>query len=576
MSTSAGSCTVAEYLAIRLRDIGVKHVFTVPGDYCAPFIEAVDNLPGIERVPNVNEMGSGYAADGYARFRGAGAACVQYGVGSLSLLNAVAGSYVEFVPVAIVSSSPSAADRLLEKRQNILFHHSTGDLGADHRIFANVTVASEVITSACGAPEAIDHALTEMLTARRPAYIEAVGSAWTLKCPRPAGKLKARTCPSDPRSLAEAVEAARKAITKAKQPVFLFGIELDRFGLQKTAQRLVDAAGIPFTTTSLAKTVLEEKQPRFAGTYAGPASVKSTDTLVTSSDCVIALGTVITDDYLALMASSFTTMIRVSHGETRVGTTYFPSVTLTDFVEALAGAIGKHPVQQAAPALVPARPRAAKAEDTITFERFFDIVGEFVLRKAVRDKYVLILGESTSLYVFGNLFGLPAKSFVAQAAWGSLGHETGSALGVALATGKRPLVVAGDGGFMTICQELSSLVRSGVKAAVFVMSNRVYSIEQAFVDLKAFRPTGKFAPFNELSKWDYRSLAKAFGADGVTVKSMGELQRLFRRLPRLKRPTLVEVVVPMKDLPAQLARLAQAPGPTMKYRRKHRANVSAV
>jgi thiamine pyrophosphate-dependent acetolactate synthase large subunit-like protein len=79
-----------------------------------------------------------------------------------------------------------------------------------------------------------------------------------------------------------------------------------------------------------------------------------------------------------------------------------------------------------------------------------------------------------------------------------------------------------------------------------------------------------------LSKWDYRSLAKAFGADGVTVKSMGELQRLFRRLPRLKRPTLVEVVVPMKDLPAQLARLAQAPGPTMKYRRKHRANVSAV
>jgi indolepyruvate decarboxylase len=569
VSISANTCTVAEYLAIRLRDVGVEHIFMVPGDYCAPFIEAVDSLSGIERVPNINEMGSGYAADGYARFRGAGAACVQYGVGSLSLLNAVAGSYVEFVPVAIVSSSPGSADRLLEKTQNILFHHSTGDLRADQNMFENVTVASVVITSACGAPEAIDHALTEMLTARRPAYIEVINSAWTLRCPQPRGKLKPRPCPSDPRSLANAVEAARDAIANSQRPVFFFGIEVHRFGLQKAAQRLVDATGIPFTTTSLAKTVLDEVQLLFAGTYAGPASVKSTNQLVTSSDCVIALGTVITDDYLALMASSFTAMIRVSHGEARVGTTYFPLVTLTDFVKALGVAVAKLPAKRATPALPAAQPRPATGDDaTITFERFFEVVGEFVLRKNVRDQYILMVGESTSLYVFGNLFGLPAESFVAQAAWGSLGHETGSALGVALATGKRPLVVAGDGGFMMICQEISSLVQKRVNAAVFVMSNRVYAIEQAFVDLKAFQPKGEFAPFNKLSKWDYGALARAFGARGVTVKSMGGLRRLLRQLPMLDGPTLVEVVVPTKDLAPQLARLAEVPVPTIKCRRK--------
>src|SRR3954465_8668443 len=97
-------CTVAEYLAIRLREIGVAHIFTVPGDYCAGFLDVIDAMPGLERVPTINELGSGYAADGYARFRGAGAACVQYGVGSFSMLNAVAGSYVEFVPVAVISS----------------------------------------------------------------------------------------------------------------------------------------------------------------------------------------------------------------------------------------------------------------------------------------------------------------------------------------------------------------------------------------------------------------------------------------------------------------------------------------
>ncbi len=572
MANETPTCSVAEYLAIRLRDIGARHIFTVPGDYCAPFLEVIDNLPGLERVPNINELGSGYAADGYARFGGVGAACVQYGVGTFSLLNTAAGSYVEFVPVAIISSSPGASDRLLEEKQNILFHHSTGDLRADQIVFENVTVASIVITSACGAPEAIDHALTEMLTARRPVYIEVTKSAWTLQCPRPGGELKARRCASDPKSLAQAVAAAKDAIAKAQRPVFFFGIELQRFGLQQYAQRLVDATEIPFTTTSLAKTVLDEAQPLFAGTYAGPASVPYTNDLVTSSDCVIALGTIITDDYLALMGSSFSSMIRVSHDETRVGVTYFPSVTLADFLPALLEAYkAQPPAKRAAPAVPGPRAGETAADDaTITFERFYEAVGAFVLEREVRDEYILILGESTSLYVFGNLFGLPANSFVAQAAWGSLGHETGCALGVALATGKRPLVVAGDGGFMMICQEISSLVRAKANAAVFVMSNQGYAIEQAFVDLNAFKPGGEFAPFDDLPKWDYPALAIAFGARGVKLEHMHELRNFLKELPGLDGPTLVEVVIPKQDLAPQLARLAGAPPSTLKYRREER------
>ena len=163
--------TVAAYLTARLIEIGIEHVFTIPGDYCAPFLDVLDATPGIERVPNINELGCGYAADGYARLKGAGAACVQYGVGTFSLLNCVAGSYVEFAPVAIISSSPNASSRLLEEHQNILFHHSTGDLRADQKVFEDVTVKSVVITNAGAAPAEIDSALTAMLTERRPVYI---------------------------------------------------------------------------------------------------------------------------------------------------------------------------------------------------------------------------------------------------------------------------------------------------------------------------------------------------------------------------------------------------------------------
>ena len=571
MTTPSDSpSTVAAYLAIRLREIGIEHVFTIPGDYCAPFLNVLDATPGIERVPNLNELGCGYAADGYARLKGAGAACVQYGVGTFSLLNCVAGSYVEFVPVAIISSSPGASSRLLEEHQNILFHHSTGNLLADQEVFKHVTVASVVITDSGAAPEEIDNALTQMITHRRPVYIEVINSVWNTVCAEPSGKLAPIPPYSDPSSLQSAVQAAYAALASAQLPVFFFGVELQRFGLQEVAQQLVEATGIPFTTTSLGKTALDESQQLFAGTYAGPASPPSTNDLVTNSDCVVALGTIITDDYLSLMASSFAKMIRVSHGETRVGLTYFPPVALADFMSGFLKAVQEHPLPQKQQPETPfTKPVSGPADGIrLTYQLFYEILGAFLVTTSLRESCVLVLGESTSLYVFGNLFGLPPDSFVAQAAWGSLGHETGSALGIGLGSGKRPLVVAGDGGFMMICQEISSLVQAQSNAVVFVMSNRGYAIEQAFVDLKAFEPGGTFAPYDVLPAWDYLALANAFGARGIRLTTTTELLDFLEGLTAPSAgPTLVEVVIPEHDLAPQLKRLAEPPPTLRRYRR---------
>jgi indolepyruvate decarboxylase len=149
---------------------------------------------------------------------------------------------------------------------------------------------------------------------------------------------------------------------------------------------------------------------------------------------------------------------------------------------------------------------------------------------------------------------------VAQAAWGSLGHETGCALGVALATGKRPFVIAGDGGFRMVCQELSSMAAQGVNAVIFVMSNDAYAIEQAFVNIDAFKPTGQFAAFDLLPAWDYAALARAFGAQGYRAKTVADLESILTTVNGLTgKPALVEVVIPQKDLAPQLARLAAPP-----------------
>src|SRR5262245_49538295 len=562
--------TVAEYLIARLTQAGLEHLFAVPGDYASPFLLALDATPGIARIANINELGSGYAADGYARFRGIGAACVQYGVGTFSTLNCTAGSFVERLPVVVISASPSTKDRRLEHTEEILFHHSTGHLRADQIVFQNVTVASEILRTGAEAPAQIDRAIVAMLTHRRPIYLEGLNDVWHMDCAPPEGTLAPIAATSDPESLAAALEAAWSRIQSATLPVLWAGVEVCRYGLQDTLQKIVDASGLYFTTTSLGKTALDEHQRQFIGTYAGPASPALTRAVMKTTDCPIALGTIITDDYLDIMAASFGTMIEVNDQEARIGYQYYHQVTLPDFLNGLLKLFQSERSDRtySLPQIGPEKKTTTRPDSPLTYTRFYDEIAGAMRDERLRSETVLVLGESTSLYVFGNLSGMPRDSFVAQAAWGSLGHETGCALGVALGSGKRPYVVAGDGGFMMICQELSSLVRQRCNAVVFVMSNKAYAIEQAFVDIKAFTPEGTFAPFDVLPAWDYLALAKAFGARGYRARTVKELRGVLAKVRGLEDvPALVEVVIPGKDLAPQLKRLAEPPPQMRKYGR---------
>ena len=90
------------------------------------------------------------------------------------------------------------------------------------------------------------------------------------------------------------------------------------------------------------------------------------------------------------------------------------------------------------------------------------------------------------------------------------------------------------------------------------MSNQVYAIEQVYVDINAFKPgpQHKFDSFDILPKWDYLALAKGFGAEGIRVETIAELEAALHRIKNIKdKPVLVEVVIPEKDLPGQMRRL---------------------
>jgi pyruvate decarboxylase len=116
------STSVGSYIAARLRQIGLGHYFGVPGDYNLVLLDQMLAEPGLQYVGCCNELNAGYTADGYARARGAGAVVVTYSVGSLSVLNSVAGAASEDLPVVVLAGGPGT----LAKAECRLLHHTLG------------------------------------------------------------------------------------------------------------------------------------------------------------------------------------------------------------------------------------------------------------------------------------------------------------------------------------------------------------------------------------------------------------------------------------------------------------------
>ncbi len=536
--TNANECTVSRYLALRLAELGIGHLFAVPGDYAGHFLTTIDiegQALGITRVGTCNELEAGYSADAYARLRGCGAACVTFGVGTFSLLNALAGSYVEQLPVILIVGSPSSSARNVERREGVLFHHSTGTLSADEDSVRNVTVAREVVRDPLSAPEQIDRALRAALTWRRPVYIEVTANVWKLPCSTPQGRIEAGPLPTLQASIDAALDATLKHLWAAKNPCIWVGQEVQRFGLQDLLMEIVDETKMPWATDLLAKGILPENAPGFVGCYDGASANEKTRRLVESADWLLGLGNMVTDDFLGLVKDSYGTMSLAWNNSIRVGTSVWDCAPLRAFMEQLLVRLrekryGAPPAAvkllAAAGTLEHSKVRAllsqtrADPNTPVTYARFFERI-----EKWVDDSMVLMADTTIALYSAAELPVNVRDGFIAQAAWNSIGYTTGACLGVGFAGERRAVVFTGDGGFQMVCQALSDVVRAKHGTVVFIFDNELYGIEQAFVNAKYFTEGEPPELFDLLHGWDYAQLPAVFGGGwGATVRTMSELE----------------------------------------------------
>ncbi|KAL3576152.1 hypothetical protein D5086_021435 [Populus alba] len=498
----ACSGTLGRHLARRLVEIGVRDVFSVPGDFNLTLLDHLIAEPELNLIGCCNELNAGYAADGYARAKGIGACVVTFTVGGLSVLNAIAGACSENLPVICIVGGPNSNDY----GTNRILHHTIGlpDFSQELRCFQTVTCFQAVVNNLDDAHEQIDTAISTALKESKPAYI-------SISCNLPG--IPHPTFARDPvpfflapkisnhLGLEAAVEATAEFLNKAVKPVIVGGPNLRVAKAQKAFVEFADASGYPIAIMPSGKGLVPEHHPHFIGTYWGAVSTGFCGEIVESADAYVFVGPIFNDyssvGYSLLIKKEKAVIVQPN----RVTIGNGPSlgwVFMTDFLSALAKKLKKNStaLENYRRIFVPPGIPLKRVQDeplrvNVLFKHIQDILGGDTA----------VIAETGDSWFNCQKLRLPENcGYEFQMQYGSIGWSVGATLGYAQAAkDKRVIACIGDGSFQVTAQDISTMIRNGQRTIIFLINNGGYTIEVEIHD----------GPYNVIKNWDYTGLVNA-------------------------------------------------------------------
>jgi indolepyruvate decarboxylase len=323
-----------------------------------------------------------------------------------------------------------------------------------------------------------------------------------------------------------------------------------RFGLAEVAMRFVESSGIPTTVTMLDKAAVEERHPSFIGVYAGALGREEVQEYVEGSDCLIILGTLLTDVNLGIFTARLdpARCIHATRDRLAIGLHTFEQVQLEDFVHGLANASlpKREQVDHPCPPLLPGEPvTLPESDEPITVEHLFERLATHL------DAETIVIADPGDA-MFGAI-DMPvhgARAFLAPAFYASLGFAVPAAIGAQCARpDARPLVLVGDGAFQMTGMELSTCVRYALDPLVVVLNNAGYTTERLILD----------GQFNDVLPWDYSKLTEVYGQGrSMIVQTTGDLEEaLAASAHRDGQFFLLDVRLSMLDVSPALKRLGE-------------------
>ncbi|WP_440682671.1 thiamine pyrophosphate-binding protein [Cysteiniphilum halobium] len=538
-------------LLIRIaKKLNIETAFGVPGDYVMSFLDYFEKKESdVTLCGTCNELNAGYAADAYARMNGYGMVTVTSGPGEMSLVNAIAGSYAENIPVLMIVGCPN--EGLLESQLPI--HHSLGNF-----ISPQFNTAFNLFTSATAnitrhnTVEEIIRVVSSMIKQKKPVY---------LNIPVNLFDMDVSEYVADVHFLGNIeqkfMDNAVKKVTSANHPLLIIGNDVK--GSELVIKQFIENHNIPYVSTYASKGIIGEDHPLFCGIFAGNFSTPTTTDIVKKSDCVISIGTLYSD----FTSGEFTsnnyidkkTKIVINRNCYRVGKEYFALnidydrclenlfLTLNDKIKSFDQFKNEYFNHLNNDTTF----NEKLTGDKLTHDKFWQFASQHILK----ENDIVIAEAGCSL--FGMLPERIPKGveFISQPKWSSIGYTLPAALGASVSKrNTRTVLFIGDGSFHLSAQELSTISALNLNVCIFIINNDGYTIEREI--------HGANAKYNDVPKWDHIQFAHSVGVrHTLKCENFDDLSEIDAFLDK-KGTKLVELLFDKRDKPKLLKSFAEA------------------
>lgn len=526
--------TTADYLVKKLKLLGIKNVFGLPGDYNFNILDAIIKDDEITWINCTNELNSSCAADGYARINGYGAVVTTYGVGELSAINGIAGAMAENVPVIHIAGVPKTS--FIEK--NIIVHHNFSN--PNYYLFENAyknVVETTAYLNFENAKKEIDRVFDIFVNEKKPVYIAIPIDVCEFLIDDD-GFDKIEYKKSDEKNLNEVVSEIISLIEKAKNPIIFFDYLCKRYKLQSEIKEFINKTNMKFGTLLMGKGIVDETNPNFIGVNGGSLSPFVQDE-IKNSDLIITAGYLQAD----LNTGGFSAFqkeidIEIRKSETIIKGKVYKNVLIQDVIlklnEKITKTFEKNNFKQIKKEIN--EKGAIKVDDLLP------------LIETVLDEGDIFTMETGLFSLSGSFLNLKNEmEYISQTLWGSIGWATPALFGAMMADKKRQhIMFTGEGAHQLTIQEMANFFEYDLKPVIFVLNNNGYTVERVL----SKDPNDKY---NNITNWNYLKLIEGFsnGKDyfSKTVSTLESFIETIEEIKKLKGKKLcyIEIVTDKND-----------------------------
>jgi indolepyruvate decarboxylase len=524
-----------EFLFNQLYDTGVRHVFGIPGDFVLNLYNALQDDRRFRVITLGHEPAVGFAADGASRItNGPGVCLVTYGAGGLNMINSIACAYAEESPLIVISGGPGR----LERDAGLLVHHEVKSFESQFRIYQEVVEFAAIVDDKRTAAGAIHRAIDVALKFKRPVYLEIPRDMVfaDIVIPESFDQVELKV---NEDAVAEAAAEIIDRLSRAERPVLIVGVEVHRFRLIDRVIRLAERLRIPVTSSFLGRGIFPTRHPQFIGTYLGAVSPQPMRTLVEGSDCLLLLGERLSDVSLGVSADLLRghDLLTAVARDVFIGQHHYEHAPLEMLVDRMLAApalpVARDPITAIGTDVSPEVFDPFKQDEAIKMRHAINLLNEFV-----RDHDDMPLVADTGDALFASV-DIRANQCVAPAYYGTMGFAVPASLGVQIASGRRPLVLVGDGAFQMTGSEISQARRYGCNPIVVLFNNQRWEM------LQAFFPE---AEYNETVSWPFARLADLWGGRGFRAFTPRQFRDALQAAYDETRFTLIEVGIKQGDV----------------------------